>query len=81
MTKAKPTSEIRMGKIKCAIWANETENGIRYNVTFCRLYKDGDAWKRSESFGRDDLLVLAKIADQAHSVLYQSLEPEETPNV
>ena len=81
MTKAKPTSEIRIGKIKAAIWANETENGIRYNVTFCRLYKDGDGWKRSESFGRDDLLVLAKIADQAHSVLYQSLEPEETPNV
>ena len=81
MTKAKPTSEIRIGKIKAAIWANETENGIRYNVTFCRLYKDGDGWKRSESFGRDDLLVLAKIADQVHSVLYQSLEPEETPNV
>jgi hypothetical protein len=82
MTKTKPTSEIRIGKIKAAIWANETETGIRYNVTFSRLYKDGDAWKRSDSFGRDDLLLLAKIADQAHSVLYQQLpEPEETPNV
>jgi hypothetical protein len=82
MTKTKPTSEIRIGKIKAAIWANETETGVRYNVTFSRLYKDGDGWKRSESFGRDDLLLLAKIADQAHSVLYQQLpEPEETPNV
>jgi hypothetical protein len=82
MTKTKPTSEIRIGKIKAAIWANETETGIRYNVTFSRLYKDGDTWKRSDSFGRDDLLLLAKIADQAHSVLYQQLpEPEETPNV
>jgi hypothetical protein len=82
MTKAKPTSEIRVGKIKAAIWANETENGIRYNVTFSRLYKDGEGWKRSESFSRDDLLVLAKLADQVHSVLYQQLpEPEEEPAV
>ena len=82
MSKQKPTSELRIGKLKSAIWANESATGIRYNVTFSRLYKDGDGWKRSESFGRDDLLILAKIADQAHSVLYQQLpEPEETPNV
>ncbi len=81
MTKTKPTSEIRIGKIKAAIWANETENGIRYNVTFSRLYKDGDGWKRSESFGRDDLLLLAKLANEVHSFLYRELEPEETPNV
>jgi len=68
MSKTKPTSEIRIRNIKAAIWANETENGIRYNVTFSRLYKDGDGWKRSESFGRDDLLLLAKIADRVHSV-------------
>jgi hypothetical protein len=80
MTKAKPTTEIRIGKIKAAVWANESDNGIRYNVTFSRLYKDGTGWKRSDSFGRDDLLALAKLADQVHSVLYQSLpEPEEEP--
>jgi hypothetical protein len=70
MTKAKPTSEVRLGKIKAAIWANETDNGIRYNVTFSRIYKDGEGWKRTESFGRDDLLTLAKLADQVHSVLH-----------
>jgi hypothetical protein len=40
------------------------------NVKFERLYKDkeGDeSWKSSASFGRDDLLVLRKIADQAHT--------------
>jgi hypothetical protein len=80
MTKTKPTSELRIGKIKAAIWGNETENGIRYSVTFSRLYKDGDSWKRSESFGREDLLVLAKIANEVHSVLYRQLpEPEEEP--
>jgi len=82
MTKAKPTSEVRLGKIKAAIWANETENGIRYNVTFSRLYKDGEGWQHTQSFSRDDLLVLAKLADQVHSVLYQQLpEPEEEPAV
>ena len=37
----KPIHEIRMGRIKAAIWQNETDNGIRYNVTVGRLYKDG----------------------------------------
>ena len=60
-----PIHEIRMGRIKAAIWQNETDNIIRYNVTFGRLYKDGTDWKQTESFGRDDLSVLAKVADQA----------------
>ena len=33
----KPIHEIRMGRIKAAIWQNETDNGIRYNVTVGRL--------------------------------------------
>ncbi len=80
MTKAKPTSEVRLGKIKAAIWANETDTGVRYNVTFSRLYKDDEGWKRTESFGRDDLLLLAKLADQVHSVLHhQAPVAEEEP--
>ena len=59
-TNAKPIHEIRIGAIKAAIWENGAVNGTRYNVTLSRLYKDGDNWKRTESFGRDDLLVLAK---------------------
>ena len=67
----KPIHEIRMGRIKAAIWQNETDNGIRYNVTVGRLYKDGSDWKQTESFGRDDLPVLAKVADQAHTFIFQ----------
>ena len=63
----RPVQEIRMGRIRAAIWANETENGTRYNVTVSRLYKDGDKWKDSTSFGRDDLLLVAKVADACHS--------------
>ena len=67
----KPSHEVRLGSIKAAVWRNETEaGGVRYNVTFSRLYKDGDTWKSTESFGRDDLLLLTKVADQAHSWIF-----------
>jgi hypothetical protein len=69
-TKAKPIHEVRLGYIKAAVWRNETEAGVRYNVTFSRLYKDGDNWQSTESFGRDDLLLLAKVADQTHSWIF-----------
>ena len=73
----KPIHEIRMGRIKAAIWQNETDNGIRYNVTVGRLYKDGSDWKQTESFGRDDLPVLAKVADQAHTFIFQKQQEPE----
>ena len=65
--KTKPVHEVRLGFIKAAVWRNETEAGARYNVTFSRLYKDNDQWGSTESFGRDDLLLLAKVADLTHS--------------
>ena len=69
--KQKPVHELRMGRIKAAIWANETDNGTRHNVTITRLYKDGDEWKTSTSFGREELPLVAKIADMAHTWIYQ----------
>lgn len=69
--KAKPVHEVRLGRIKAAIWANETDNGVRHNVTITRLYKDGDEWKTSTSFGREELPLVAKVADLAHSWIYQ----------
>jgi len=74
--KTKPTHEIRLGSIKAAIWKNETEAGTHYNTSFSRLYKSGDKWESAESFGRDDLLVLAKVADQAHSWICN--QPQES---
>lgn len=63
----RPIDEVRIGRIKAAIWANPTENGVRHNVTFSRLYKEGDEWRDTDSFGRDDLLLLVKVADRAHT--------------
>lgn len=70
-TKKKPVHEARMGRIKAAVWENDTSNGTRYGVTFTRLYKDGDQWKDSTSFGRDDLPLLAKVADQVHTWIFE----------
>ena len=80
MPKDKPTHEVRIGAIKAALWKNDTTNGVRYNVTFTRLYKDKEdgQWKSTDSFGRDDLLVLAKVADQAHSWIFQQSQEKET---
>ena len=68
----KPVDEVRFGAVKAAIWRNETDNGSRFNVTFSRSYKNGDGnWKSTSSFRRDDLLVVAKLADRAHSRIFQ----------
>ena len=66
-TPNKPANELRIGNIKAAVWRNETEGSVRFNVTFSRSYRDAEHWRTSDSFGRDDLLVVAKLADQAHT--------------
>ena len=71
----KPAHEIRMGRIKATVWANKmsTDDGerIRHSVQLARLYKDGEQWKESTSFGRDELPLVAKVADLAHSWIYE----------
>lgn len=70
--KVKPVHEIRLGRIKAAIWENETQNGsIMHNVTLCRLWRDGKQWKDSSSFGRDDLPLVAKVADLVHTWIFR----------
>ena len=64
--KNKPANELRIGMLKAAIWRNEGTKDAWHNVTFERSYRDGETWKSSDNFGRDDLLALAKLADQAH---------------
>ncbi len=67
MSNNQPVHEIRLGGIKAAIWENETPNGLRFNIQLVRLFKDGDNWKQTTSFSREDLPLLVKIADRAHS--------------
>jgi hypothetical protein len=61
-----PVHKIRYGTISAGIWRQETETGSLFNVSFQRSYKDGDVWKNSNSFGRNDLLVLSLISTRAY---------------
>ena len=59
----RPVHEVRIGRIKAVIWANQTESGVRHNVTLRRIFKrDASAqWETSDSFGRDDLPVVMEV--------------------
>jgi hypothetical protein len=67
----RPVQEIRFGLIKAAIWENQTRNGLHYKVTLVRLFKDGQSWRESTRFDRDDLPLVAKAADLAHTWIYE----------
>lgn len=68
MANKTPAHEIRLGVIKATIW----DNGSHHDVVISRLYKDGDAWKRADSFGRDDLPLVSKVADMAHTWIFEN---------
>ena len=67
----KPVHSVRLGRIEAAIWANEGSKGTFHNVTVTRSYKDGDDWKQSDSFGRDDLPLVCKVMDMAHTWIFE----------
>lgn len=77
MAKETPVHEVRLGAIKAAVWKNDTDKGVRYNTTFQRIFKDAEGWKHTSSFGRDDLLILAKVADTAHSWIHEQDREQE----
>ena len=69
-----PVKTLRLGRIKAAIWENSADQRTFYNVTFARTYMDEDKkFHDADSFGRDDLLLLSKLADQAHPFVCERL--------
>jgi hypothetical protein len=70
-SRQRPAAEVRLGNIRAAIWKNEGKAGIWYNATFERSYRDENEPRSSQTFGRDDLLVLAKVADLAHIRIFE----------
>jgi hypothetical protein len=65
----KPVAKVSLYPISAAIWRNDGSKGEAfYNVTFKRTYKDEKGkWQNSVSFNAGDLLLLAKVADLAHT--------------
>jgi hypothetical protein len=80
-SKPKPIQDFRLGRVRAAIWQNATDKGMRYSVTFSKLYLDKENnWKDTTSFGKQDLLLLAEVARQAAGILYgDELEQDKLP--
>lgn len=69
-----PVKTLRLGRIKAAVWENNSDQRAFFNVTFSRTYMDEQKqFHDSDSFGRDDLLLLSKLADQAHTFICDRL--------
>ena len=69
-----PVKTLRLGRIKAAVWENEADQKKFYNVTFARTYvDDAKNYHDTDSFGRDDLPLVAKLADQAHTFIFDRL--------
>lgn len=69
-----PVKTLRLGRIKAAVWENHSDQRPFFNVTFARTYLDSEKkFRDADSFGRDDLLLLAKLADQAHTFICEQM--------
>jgi len=65
---SKPVAKVSMYPITAAIWVNERDGKSYYSVTIERTYKDDAGnWKNTSKFNASDLLLVAKVADLAHS--------------
>jgi hypothetical protein len=70
--KTKPVAKIQMFPLSAAVWAKSTPKGTFYSVTFERSFKDDSGkWQTSSTFNAGDLLLLAKVADQAHTEIFK----------
>jgi hypothetical protein len=76
---SQPAHVIRYGLIKCRIFFRQTREGDRHSVTIARLYRNGDSWQESSRFGRDDLLLVAKVLDLAHTWIYEHSQSQTAP--
>lgn len=58
-----PAIVLRSGALSVSIWKREHEGKAFYNVQPSRAYTedDGQTWQYSDSFGRDDALILAEL--------------------
>ena len=73
-----PVKTLRLGRIKAAVWENGADQRAFFNVTFARTYMDdAKQFHDTDSFGRDDLLLLAKLADQAHTFICEQMSAQK----
>ena len=67
-----PIHELRRGLIKVRIWRKETRSGLRHTVAVTRLFRNGDVWKESSRFGRNDIPLIRLVLDEAHTWIFRN---------
>lgn len=77
----KPVKVFRSRGVSASIFANHAKSDGRdityHKVSLQRTYKDGDEWKTTTSFGRDDLPVARLLLDRAWEFI---LDAEASPS-
>jgi hypothetical protein len=81
--KAKPVHEIKLVRIRASIWTNRGQRqDVWYSVSITRRYRNGETWKDTTSFGRDDLPLVVKAAEMAYAWIWsQQIEKRERDHV
>ena len=67
-----PDHKIILGNVQGSIWANTTKDGrVWFNVEITRSYRVGNEKRYATTFGRDDLLLVSKVADMAFNWIWE----------
>jgi hypothetical protein len=68
MSTFQPIAKLSLFPITAAIWLNEKDGKSWYSTKIERRFKDeSGTWRSTDTFSAGDLLLVAKIADQAHT--------------
>jgi len=70
-TNQKPAAKLRDGAITATLWKKQGEHGVFFNTTIARTYKEGDAFKETNSYGGAELLRLSRLAAKAYDLELQ----------
>ena len=84
-TSTKPVKVFRSRGVSASIFANHAKSDGRditfHKVSLQRTWKDGDEWKTTTSFGRDDLPVARLLLDRAWEFILDAESSHSTDAV
>ena len=77
----KPVKKITLHPVTAAIWKNQNGDGKTfYSVTFERSYRDeAGTWQNADNYSAGELLLLAKVADLAHTEIFKLRTDDRQP--
>lgn len=73
-----PVYEVRRGLIVVRVWRKRTRSGLRHTLTIVRLFRNGDTWKESIRFGRDDIPLIHLALDEAYEWIFDDAQRSES---